>query len=294
MQRHIPATDYPVEYVPYFPASDSPFFIFGTNSSLPDSANGVLHYHNLFQLGYCLSGNGVFLIENKIFPVSKGDCVIIPNNTIHSSRSIAGSECVFKFCAFSPEQLFILSQFNNSRVFELRSQKLDFFNGSAFSLSDGESHRLVRELVREAGSGDDNEHTLCAIYLSEFFVNLEHIRAEFSVEYDMRDFYIILPSIKEIMMRFSEHIDTSHLARICSLSETHFTRLFRRCCGMSPYKFIIDLRTRAGRSLLLSTDKKISDITRVTGFGSESDFYRQFVKQFGLAPSGYRMKAAKD
>ena len=66
MPKRIMITEYPVEYVPFNPPESKCFYGLPENQNLPDSNIPSMHYHSSYQIGVCLSGNGVFLLENDI------------------------------------------------------------------------------------------------------------------------------------------------------------------------------------------------------------------------------------
>ena len=50
-----------------------------------------LHRHDRIELGYCYSGEGIFLVENKVLPFRSGDATVIPAGAPHLARSTPGS-----------------------------------------------------------------------------------------------------------------------------------------------------------------------------------------------------------
>ena len=48
------------------------------------------HIHNLFEIGYCYSGSGVFLIGGKIFTFKPGDAVVITSHEVHLAKGDPG------------------------------------------------------------------------------------------------------------------------------------------------------------------------------------------------------------
>ena len=50
-----------------------------------------LHFHNGVEIGLCLEGEGLFLIENRILPFSAGDISLIFPDQPHIARSGPGA-----------------------------------------------------------------------------------------------------------------------------------------------------------------------------------------------------------
>ena len=83
-------------------------------------------------------------------------------------------------------------------------------------------------------------------------------------------------------------MNVADCARMCSLSLSHFTRVFREITGQSPQQFIINLRISRAKELLSYTDMNISEIAEASGFHDQNYFARVFKKSVGQTPSEYR------
>jgi AraC-like DNA-binding protein len=80
----------------------------------------------------------------------------------------------------------------------------------------------------------------------------------------------------------------SSIAAIAGVSESHFTKIFKRSTGISCIKYIMELRIHEARNLLLNSSKNISEIAYSCGFESISHFNRSFKKHFQVSPKDYR------
>ena len=54
--------------------------------------------------------------------------------------------------------------------------------------------------------------------------------------------------------------------------------------GVSPQQYLIDLRLRNARDLLISTDLSISEVARSVGYDDPLYFSRLYRKHYGLSP----------
>ncbi|MBE6717828.1 MAG: AraC family transcriptional regulator [Ruminococcaceae bacterium] len=287
MPKRIMITEYPVEYAPFNPPERKCFYGFPENSDLPDSSIPSMHYHSSYQIGVCLSGNGVFLLEDDIYAVKAGDAVIIAPDVIHCSKSIKRSNCNWDFVYFDP--------------FEMRNRYPELtMPGSCICTqeSEGELNSLLRKIIQEGKSCREDYERLASLYFYTFSIlSLRNnalpeksSEAEFIKNADETDIYNIMPALKEIAFRFDESIAVNELAKICNLSESHFTRIFKKCTGMSPYNYTLKFRAKVGAALLKSTDKTVNEISECVGFKNTSDFYRQFTKYYSCSPMDYRKK----
>jgi len=83
-------------------------------------------------------------------------------------------------------------------------------------------------------------------------------------------------------------IDVDKMAEIAGFSRYHFSRLFEKHKGISPAKFLRELRLKRAIILLQTELLEIKEIAERCGFSSSSYFCRAFQKHFGVSPDAYR------
>lgn len=84
----------------------------------------------------------------------------------------------------------------------------------------------------------------------------------------------------------------SAMARRASLSSRHVTRLFHDEVGVTPARYVEQVRLEAAVSMLESGDDPMAVVARRTGFGSPESLRRAFVRQLGVTPGAYRVAAS--
>jgi AraC-like DNA-binding protein len=94
-----------------------------------------------------------------------------------------------------------------------------------------------------------------------------------------------------MLARAGEAWTVSALARAAGLSRAAFARQFQRRFGMSPMRYLADLRMREAARLLSETDATLALIAAEVGYESEFAFSRAFKRHSGEAPGSYRRKA---
>ncbi len=99
---------------------------------------------------------------------------------------------------------------------------------------------------------------------------------------------IIENAVKYISDNYSENITLSGLAQRANLSPTYFHKLFRKAVGSTLCEYILEIRIRAAKNLLLTTDKPLVDIASECGFSSQSYFNYAFRKAENTTPNQYR------
>ena len=82
------------------------------------------------------------------------------------------------------------------------------------------------------------------------------------------------------------HMDltVSEIARTVHMSPHHFTTLFKKATGQSPYRYVIEARARRAKELLQSGNFSIADVAYRVGFADQSHLTRHFKDSFGITP----------
>ena len=77
-------------------------------------------------------------------------------------------------------------------------------------------------------------------------------------------------------------------ARVATLSQFHFQRMFKLAFGQTPMQFLQQTRLTAARRLLVHTGDDVTAICFAVGFESPGSFSWLFRKRFGVSPRGFR------
>ena len=89
---------------------------------------------------------------------------------------------------------------------------------------------------------------------------------------------------------YSENYPISQYAKMCNLSESRFSHLFKECTGSSPAKYILNIKIQRAKELLENTDLSILQISEIVGMQTQNYFSRVFKKHTGISPVKYRLQ----
>ena len=78
------------------------------------------------------------------------------------------------------------------------------------------------------------------------------------------------------------------LAEISNFSKFHFNRIFHSLMGESPFQFILRVRLGKAATLLLHSNKSVTEISHLCGFTDISIFSRNFKNCFQISPTQFR------
>lgn len=80
------------------------------------------------------------------------------------------------------------------------------------------------------------------------------------------------------------------LARVAGLSRAAFARRFRRATGLSPLRWLTELRLGIAQERLLDDDTSLATIAIELGYSSEFAFSKAFKRLLGIAPGRFRRR----
>ena len=87
---------------------------------------------------------------------------------------------------------------------------------------------------------------------------------------------------------FNRNVELQDLANLTGLSRSWFARGFRESTGIAPYSFILQIRVRRAKELLLDHKTPIATIATLVGFADQSHFTKTFRRYAGATPREWR------
>ena len=82
-------------------------------------------------------------------------------------------------------------------------------------------------------------------------------------------------------------LDVEKLAKILNMSRITLYRKIKAISNLTPIELINITRLKKAAELLAEGDNKIYEISYIAGFSSQSNFARNFLKQFKMTPTEY-------
>lgn len=89
-----------------------------------------------------------------------------------------------------------------------------------------------------------------------------------------------------IMAHLADTLRVDQLALQLHISERNFARVFTKSVGITPAKFVEQLRAEAAQKYLEDTNSTLATIAHKCGFGSTSTLHRVFQRHLALAVLG--------
>lgn len=123
--------------------------------------------------------------------------------------------------------------------------------------------------------------------IRDFFSSspLVHIKSMAHSKADER----FLETLNETICKNMEDtdLDVEKLAKIMNMSRITLYRKIKAISNLTPVELINITRLKKAAELLAEGDNKIYEIAYMAGFSSQSNFSRNFLKQFNMTPTEY-------
>lgn len=256
----------------------------------------AMHFHNHLEIGYCHSGKGKIVFEDKEERYQPGTITFIPKNLPHRTEPVREErERIQKW-----EYLFLdvndIVGFFFKGSPEKEKRLLKNINKQAYVLEkeDGKpAAGLIQMIFSEIlEKGDYYKHAVKAYAFSLllFFFRLQKCDGEQEIVRHTSIRY--MKALIEYMEKhYMEEIDSESLSKGCNLSESYIRKLFLEYVNETPLGYLRLIRIDKACELLVETEKTVEVIAREVGYPAVSSFMRNFKKITGLSPAKWRKES---
>ena len=94
--------------------------------------------------------------------------------------------------------------------------------------------------------------------------------------------------LRQMHRQFEKNYTVAELAEMVHLSEGRFAHLFKECTGMSPKRYLLQLKVDAACHLLATTTMSVSEVAEEVGIDDVNYFSRLIKKYTGYSPRKQR------
>ena len=247
------------------------------------------HYHDSYEIYYLTAGTRRQFVDHKIYDIRKGDLILIPRRVIHKTTAIDRNRHTRYLLSFSEEfardvcagqaDAVLDGVFSAVKLTVPEAQRdyvLELFDRISLESGTAATDPLSRIMVKS-----------CVSQLLVFICRCNRKRpAEEQVEAIPEE--KIQQAAKYICDHFRRPLSLEEVASQVYMSQTYFSKKFRKVTGMNFREYLLSVRIRAADELLLETNRSVSDIAAECGFGDANYFGDVFKKMMGVSPMKYR------
>jgi len=100
-------------------------------------------------------------------------------------------------------------------------------------------------------------------------------------------------TLEYLMEHCTDEFNLDRIAQASGLSKYHLDRVFKQSTGLSPSRYVTNLRLDKAKRLLADSTMPIAEIALELGFCDQSHFTHVFKRFTGATPMAYRLSALK-
>lgn len=259
------------------------------------SENGLMHFHNLLEIGVCHSGTGSMLLDETKVPYRAGMLSVIPANYPHNTISTDSTESFWEYLFIDPER--VLSVIYPDDLL-LQQKILEKINCKAFLGKEAdvpELNMIVHAIFQEMQSKKKMYRESVRGLTISLIVQLARLNSADLMPEGIRQkngFDQVRPALEYIRENYQMSMKIAEIAEVCHMSESHFRRLFEENISMTPVEYLNQVRVRKACDLIKKTAYSMEEIAVKVGFSTTSTFNRNFKRITGTSP--YQWKKQPD
>lgn len=251
-----------------------------------------LHFHNLTEIGICRYGDGDMYLDNDVCRYQNGTLTVIPENFPHITVSDGENANFWEYVFFDMKSI-VEELFPGNPVYQ--SQVIESLNKSAF-ISDEKKDKAIADIINlmidEAKNKKPYYQKKISLQLKALIIELVR-NCDVSLEEEQpvkgTNMAQIAAALDYINKNYDKPIKAIELANICSMSETHFRRIFEEYINMSPMDYVNLIRIQRACDLMKKTNDSMDLVAVKCGFSTTSTFNRNFKKYLNTSPYQWKI-----
>lgn len=236
-----------------------------------------LHYH--LEMVYMVEGCTTCAVDTGEYTIQSGDVLLVFPNQVHRYDPAEKEKYLLFF--INPDLMPELS-----RSFSGTAPTSPLVKGVG---NDPYMHNLLMMLSRTEQMPVEYRDAITKGYLLAFFGELLS-RMTFR-ENNRTDSVTLRSIVSYCAQNYGRELTLSTLEEELHLSKYYISHLFGSKIGTGFNDYINALRVSEACRYLRRSNKSITEIAALVGFGTLRTFNRAFVKQVGMSPSEYRKTA---
>ena len=257
--------------------------------------------HHYFELFYLSSGEALFRLGERTFPMRTGDLIVVNSTHYHNiepARKSANRAVHGVLLYFQPEI------FRGAVAAREDLEYLEPFlqqDGGFPHVVPAETrtpaliYDLMRLIANELPARTARSRLTAKTYLRMILVHLlnhysAYRGASDSFEHKHRQIERLDPLFRYLDLHYAEPVTLDDAAHLAGMSKSHFIHFIKQVTGMSFIAYLNQFRVSKAQALMASTNKSLAEISHEVGFCDQSYFGQVFRKLLKTTPRDYRLQ----
>jgi AraC family transcriptional regulator, melibiose operon regulatory protein len=258
------------------------------------------HWHLYVEILYFIEGEANVYIAGSSYQAKQGDMILVSPREVHAISAYVNQYLKYVFIKFHPDILFntLTTGFDAKHILPfILSKSPDHKHFRESELAHTAIPSIIHEISRECwdmpyGFEFAVRSLICRFYLWVMrewnSAGWEKASQSILREIDYRNLQNAFIYLDE---HFYEDVSAEHIASICNMSYSNFSKQFKKVTGKSFVKYLNYIRVTEAEKLLLTQNLDVTEIALKTGFSDTSYFIKQFKQFKNMTPYNYRKKA---
>lgn len=236
-----------------------------------------IHFHDYYVIGLMEKGKRSLICENKNFVIGEGDILLFNPQDKHACIQADTDPLGYRAFNIKVEVMDNLVREITGQQFKLSFRKNVVRDAELFFAL----QKLHQAVMSERKEFEKEELLLLTMeqMIQEYGKPFDNSVAGFSAEIEKACAYM--------KQNYATNISLNQLCGLTALSKATLIRSFAKAKGMSPYRFLENIRLSEAKKLLEQGALPI-DAACNTGFSDQSHFTNFFKDYIGLTPKQYR------
>lgn len=235
------------------------------------------HFHEYYVIGFVEDGERCLSCKNQEYTICRGNIVLFNPGDNHACVQSDDGALDYRGLNITKEiMLDLAEEVTGKRKLPGFSQTVIFDEEITCYL------RPLHELIMSGSSEFDKEENLLlllSLLIQRWGQSFEACVPECREE--------IEKACAFMEQHYTEHIYLDQICRCANLSKSTLLRAFTKSKGVTPYRYLENIRIGAAKRLLEQGTPPIEAALQ-TGFSDQSHFTSYFTRFIGLSPGVYR------
>ena len=233
------------------------------------------HFHDHYVIEWVQKGFDQFYCNGKNFTALEGDIVLINPGEVHTGSTLKNNS--LKYFSICPDQN-ALKKIAGSAGCEITDT---FFFAKTIISDPSLTQKFKSFFVALSTNATDlqQQELLTAAIHGLFQTSTPSRSTPVAIKKDAR----ISLLCEYIRSHWQDNISLNEMAEFVNMNHFHLIRVFKKATGLSPYEYLLILRTEAAKQFLRK-GYKVQDAALEAGFYDSSHLYRSLQKFTGISP----------
>ena len=252
-----------------------------------------LHFHNLMEIGICRQGLGDIYMDEEALRYKDGDITLIPENYPHITISDGEGTNYWEYIFFDLKSV-VEELFPDNPVF--RTEIVASITKRAVMTNSIEDKALaghINSVIKEFADKRPYHQKIIKLHMQAIVLELLRRDASLPIADDCQikgtNMSQIAAALDYVNKNYDKQMKAAELADICSMSETHFRRIFESYIKMSPMDYVNLIRIQKACELMKKSNDSMDTIAVKCGFTTTSTFNRNFRKFLDTSPYQWKI-----